>query len=103
MKLEGKNAVLRIAISSTEDEDTWILEGRLAGQVVDELTTSWKRVVSEEPRRKRVVDLVGVTFVDERGEQALLEMKVDNAEFAVRGVYMKSLLANLSRHCTREA
>jgi len=103
MKFEAKNAVLRIAIRSAEDQDTWILEGRLAGQVVDELTACWKRVVSEEPRRKRVVDLVGVTFVDERGEQALLGMKIDNAEFAVRGVYMKSLLANLSRHCAREA
>jgi hypothetical protein len=31
MKFEAKNAVLRIAIRSTEDQDTWILEGRLAG------------------------------------------------------------------------
>jgi hypothetical protein len=103
MKFEAKNAMLRIAIRSTEDQERWILEGRLAGQVVDELTASWKRVVSEELRRKRVVDLVGVTFVDQHGEQALLEMKIDNAEFAARGVYMKSLLASLSRHCTREA
>jgi anti-anti-sigma regulatory factor len=103
MKFEAKNAVLRIAICSTEDQDTWILEGRLAGQVVDELTASWKRAVSEEPRRKRVVDLVGVTFVDEYGEQALLKMKIDNAEFAVRGVYMKGLLASLIGHYTREA
>jgi len=33
----------------------------------------------------------------------LLEMKIDNAEFFVRGVYMKSLLASLSRQSTREA
>lgn len=95
--------MLRIAIRSTEDQDTWILEGRLAGQVVDELMTSWKRAVSEEPRRKRLVDLLGVTFVDEHGERALLHMKIDDADFAVRGVYMKSLLASLSRQCTREA
>jgi len=103
MKLEAKNAVLRIAIRSTEDQDTWILEGRLAGQVVDELTASWRRAINEEPGRKRVVDLVGVTFVDEYGEQALLDMKIDNAEFALRGVYMKTLLASLSRHGTPEA
>lgn len=103
MHLEAKNAVLRIVIRSTEDRDRWILEGRLAGQVVDELTASWRRAITEEPRRKRVVDLVGVTFVDEYGEQALLAMKIDNAEFVVRGVYMKSLLASLGEHCTREA
>ena len=94
--------MLRIAIRSTEDQDTWILEGRLAGQVVEELTASWKRAVSEEPRRKRVVDLVGVTLVDQYGEQALLAMKIHNAEFALHGVYMKSLLASLGQHCTRE-
>jgi ABC-type transporter Mla MlaB component len=92
MKLRAKSAILRTAIRSTEDQDTWILKGRLAGQVVDELTASWKRAVSEEPRRKRVVDLAGVTVVDENGEQTLLEMLIDNAQLVVRGVYMWSLL-----------
>jgi ABC-type transporter Mla MlaB component len=102
MKCELKSALLRIAISSTQDQDTWILQGRLAGQVVDELTTSWKQAVSEEPERQRVVDVVNVTFVDERGEQALQEMMIEGAQFVARGVYMKSLLQNLS-HSTREA
>ena len=43
MKLEAKNCMLRIAIRSTQDQDTWILEGRLAGQVVNELTASWRQ------------------------------------------------------------
>jgi hypothetical protein len=103
MKLEAKNSIFRFGIHMTEDQDRWVLEGRLAGEVVDELKASWKRAVTEEPQRKRVVDLVGVTYVDEYGEQALSEMKIDTAEFAVRGVYMKSLLASLSRHRTREA
>lgn len=102
MKLEPKNSIFRFGIHITEDQDTWILEGRLAGEVVDELTASWKRAVTEAPQRKRVVDLVGVTCVDEYGEQALMEMKIDSAEFAVRGVYMKSLLASL-RRSRREA
>jgi anti-anti-sigma regulatory factor len=88
--------MLRIAIRSTEDEDTWILEGRLAGQVVDELSDAWKKTRSERHGRKSVVDLVDVTFVDERGEKALAEMMADGAEFVVRGVYTKSLLQSLS-------
>jgi anti-anti-sigma regulatory factor len=103
MKPECKNAMLRIAIRSAEDQDTWILEGRLAGLVVEELTASWDRAVNEEPCRKRVVDLVGVTFVDEQGEQALLQMTVDNAQFVVRGVYMKSLIESISQHSAWEA
>lgn len=103
MNLEAKNAVLRIAIRSTENQDTWVLEGRLAGKVIDELTASWRRSRIEEPQRKRIVDLVGVTFVDERGEQALLEMMVDGAQFVVRGVYTKGLLEALRQTCAREA
>ena len=103
MNLETKNALLRIAIRSTQDQDTWILEGRLAGQVVDELTTSWRRSLSREPQRERVVDLIGVSFVDERGERALLEMISAGAQFFARGVYMKSLLQSLNQRCIREA
>jgi hypothetical protein len=103
MKLEAKNPRLRIAVRNADEQDTWILEGRLAGQIVDELTASWERAVSEQPERKRVVDLVGVTFIDERGEQALLEMMVGGARFVVRGVYTKSLLESLKQSCTREA
>ena len=103
MKLEAKNAMLRIAIRSTEDQDTWILEGRLAGQVVDELLDAWKKTRREPHVRKSVVDLVDVTFVDERGERALAKMMADGAEFVVRGVYTKSLLQSLNEGWKREA
>jgi ABC-type transporter Mla MlaB component len=102
MKLEAKNSMLRIAIRSTQDQDTWILEGRLAGQVVNELTASWRQR-QERGSRKSVVNLVDVTSVDERGEQALMAMMIDGAEFVVRGVYTKGLLESLSERCKREA
>jgi ABC-type transporter Mla MlaB component len=102
MKLEAKNCMLRIAIRSNQDQDTWILEGRLAGQVVNELTASWRRRHDRSGRRS-VVNLVDVTSVDERGEQALMAMMMDGAEFVVRGVYTKGLLESLSERCKREA
>jgi hypothetical protein len=103
MKLEAKNSMLRIATRSTQDQDTWILEGRLAGPVVDELSSSWSQTRSERRGRKSVVNLVDVTLVDERGEQALMAMMMDGAEFIVRGVYTKGLLESLSERCKREA
>jgi hypothetical protein len=103
MKLEARNAMLRIAIRSTEDEDTWILEGRLAGQVMDKLSDAWKKTRGERHVRKSVVDLVDVTFVDERRERALAELMADGAEFVVRGVYTKSLLQSLSHRWKRES
>jgi hypothetical protein len=50
-----------------------------------------------------VVNLVDVTSVDERGEQALRAMMMDGAEFVVRGVYAKSSLQSLSEGCKRES
>src|ERR1700722_989486 len=96
MKLGAKNGMLRIAVRSTQNQDKWILEGRLAGQVVDELTAAWKKTGRGRAGCRSVVDLVDVTFVDERGEQALMEMMIEGAEFVVRGVYTRSLLKSLS-------
>jgi hypothetical protein len=103
MKAQTKNAMLRIAIRSTQDQDTWILEGQLAGQVVDELTSSWRQRHDVRRGRKSVVNLVDVTSVDERGEQALRAMMMDGAEFVVRGVYAKGLLESLSEGCKQES
>jgi anti-anti-sigma regulatory factor len=103
MKLDAKNAMLRIAIRSTPDQDTWILEGRLAGRVVEELSDAWKKTRGERRGRVSVIDLVNVTFVDERGERALAEIMAEGAEFVVRGVYTKGLLESLSERCKREA
>ena len=103
MKIEAKNAMLRIDIRSTDDEDTWILEGRLAGQVVDELTDAWRKTRAERCRRKSVIDLVCVTFVDERGETALAEMMADGARFVVRGLYTRTLVESLRERAKQEA
>ena len=103
MKIEAKNAMFRMAIRSIKDQDTWILEGRLAGQVVDELTDAWRKARSERRGRKSVVDLVGVTFVDERGETALAEMMADGARFVVRGLYTRTLVESLRERAKQEA
>jgi hypothetical protein len=50
-----------------------------------------------------VVDLVGVTFVDERGETALAEMMADGAKFVVRGLYTRTLVESLRERAKQEA
>jgi ABC-type transporter Mla MlaB component len=103
MKIEAKNAMLRIDIRSTDDEDTWILEGRLAGQVVDELTDAWRKTRAQHYGRKSLVDLVDLTSVDERGETALAEMMADGARFVVRGLYTRTLVESLRERAKQEA
>jgi ABC-type transporter Mla MlaB component len=101
MKVETRNALLRIAINRLPASDTWVLEGQLAGKTADELRAVWRRNRNEQPGRKTIVDVVDVTSVDERGEQALMELINAGAEFVARGVYTKSLLENLSERCRK--
>jgi ABC-type transporter Mla MlaB component len=97
VKPEMKNTLFRIAIDHAHDVDTWTLQGKLAGQVVSELITAWRKTRSERTGRKCVIDLVDLTCVDESGEQALMEMMADGVEFAAKGVYTKGLLENLAK------
>jgi ABC-type transporter Mla MlaB component len=103
MKFEGKNRTLRITIEDGAQSQTWALQGRLAGQNVDELAACWQTTRADRAEKTCVVDLVGITFVDERGESQLLEMMNEGARFVGRGVYTTSLLANLSARQHREA
>ena len=82
-------AMLRIYYSQQ-----WTLCGQLAGPWVQELRSCW-----EHARRaagsSAVVDLSDVTFVDEKGERLLAEMRSAGVEFVATGVETKHLLQNL--------
>jgi ABC-type transporter Mla MlaB component len=103
MKYERKTATLRIAVERGAHVQTWILQGSLAGQNVDELATCWNATRIDRTDKTCVVDLVDMTSVDERGEAQLLEMMNEGVRFVGRGVYTTSLLASLSERHQREA
>jgi len=61
--------MLRITIDKGTSLMTFKLEGRVAGEWVDELERAW---LEEAGRGKLInVDLTGVTFVDEEGKKLL--------------------------------
>jgi ABC-type transporter Mla MlaB component len=91
---KGK-AVLKITVSNSSDEQKWSLQGRLTGQSVSTLRSAWRTAHNEADKRKCVVDLNDVTFVDRTGEAALAEMMSQGAEFLAVGLYTKELLRNL--------
>jgi hypothetical protein len=76
--------VLRI----TSTDTTLVLEGQLAGPFAEELESSWDGA-------KCVVDLTGVTFVDEAGARVLCAMKKAGVRFIAGGVDTKQILAGL--------
>jgi ABC-type transporter Mla MlaB component len=84
--------MLRITVTETASEETWLLQGRMTKRSVAELVTSWK---AQSSGRFRIVDLDGVTLIDKTGEEVLSMMVHDGARFLASGVYTKHLLEQL--------
>jgi hypothetical protein len=103
MKLENKNPLLRIVVNREPGVHTWVLQGRLAGRSVDELTATWSASRGERVGCRCVIDLVDVTSVDEAGEQALLAIMNEGAAFIAQGFYTKTLLESLRERCKTES
>lgn len=87
--------MLRITEAQTETEQRWTLCGQLTGPWVEELRASWSHGRQVAGRAHAVVDLTDVTFIDERGEKLLSEIRSGGAEFVAAGVDTKHLLKNL--------
>jgi hypothetical protein len=88
--------MLRITNSVTTTEQRWILSGQLAGPWVGELRSNWHKELDASRKRRLIVDLSEVTFIDESGESLLHELRSSGAEFAAGGgVETRDLLENL--------
>ena len=84
--------MLKITITNTATVERWTLEGRLVTPWVDELKRSWKRTIR---RRRCIVNLDEVTFIDKGGERMLRSMSKQGAQLIASDVYVKHVLDRL--------
>jgi ABC-type transporter Mla MlaB component len=87
--------LLKITVIDSADEQRWMLQGRLAGQWVDALTSAWEKDHDQQDKRRCLLDLNDVTFIDRKGEAVLDQLMNQGAEFIANGVYTKELLSGL--------
>jgi anti-anti-sigma regulatory factor len=87
--------VLKITITETATDRTWIVQGRLVGPWVSELRTTWQRAHTSQDKRACIVDLNDVTFIDKSGERLLRAMSKKGAQLIARGLYVKHVLEQL--------
>ena len=87
--------MLRIIYSSTKTGQQWTLCGRLAGPWVQELRSCWEDTRRIAAGSKDIVDLAGVTFIDENGEGLLADMREAGVSFIAGGVETQHLVDNL--------
>jgi hypothetical protein len=75
-----------------EDDPLFILEGRLAGEWVEELIRVIHRI---RPGKKCVFDIENVFYVDSLGEEALFWMNRLGARFITENAYGRDLCRRL--------
>jgi hypothetical protein len=84
--------VLRITLPTRADDPLFILEGRLAGEWVEELA----RVVHEMgPGKKCVFDIENVSYADLLGEEILIWLSRLGATFITQNAYGNDLCQRL--------
>ena len=89
--------MLRVTTDNDANVTRLRIEGRLGGAEVQELETHWRTLRSARPHTSILIDLTGVTSVDEEGKKLLAEMHRHGDEFVAAGVMMKAIVEEISR------
>jgi hypothetical protein len=84
--------MLKVTMTNTATGESWTLYGRLVTPWVDELKASWKRQHCTAEKRKCIVNLDDVTFIDKSGERMLRSMVKEGARFIANDLYIKHVL-----------
>ncbi len=88
--------MLRVTIRQAESGDIWELEGRLAGEWVNELERCWK----ERPvpaGASLEVHLKAVSFIDVAGKRLLSEMHAGGVAIRGCGCMSKAVVEEITR------
>lgn len=86
--------MLKITSYRTGDSTRLMLEGRLAGPWVGELERVW-RDSKGSSTGSLVVDLTGVTYIEQEGKGLLSRMWLDGAELLAAGCCSRSIVADI--------
>jgi hypothetical protein len=87
--------MLKITIDKDGGPITFKLEGRVAGEWIDELERAW---LVEADRSKLInVDLTGVTFVDEEGKKLLGRMVEQGSSLHATDCMNRSIIEQITR------
>lgn len=87
--------MLRITVEENGLVQKWVLQGHLTENSILELILNWRASRTCRAAQHCIVDLNEITSIDKCGEEALLMMIRDGAEFIASGLYTRHLLETL--------
>jgi anti-anti-sigma regulatory factor len=88
--------MLRITAHDNPATVIFRLEGRLAGNAVQELQKCWQQTIEASPHRPARFDLTDVTYVDAAGKEFLAARYSEGHELVAAGCLMKSVVAEIT-------
>jgi hypothetical protein len=99
---QKKTKMLKLSTVETNGRRKLVVEGKLVRPWTDEVERAWRRAQEHLMGRELVVDLTNVTLIGPDGENTLLNLMRDGAQFKCGGVLTKHLLKQLARRCRPE-
>lgn len=87
--------MLRITVLNDERGLTFKLEGKLAHEWVAEAEKAWTDICNLPQQQRIIVDLCGVSFVDEAGRQLLVRMHACGAKLIGTGPMSSALIEEI--------
>jgi len=94
--------MLRIRVEDQPKITTLYVEGKLAGDCVDELRKVWVGIRADSPNKETVIDLCSVRFVDSAGRKLLCQMHGWGARLAGHSLTISPLIEEITsaKSCT---
>ena len=89
--------MLKITTNVLDDATRITLEGRLAGPWIGELERCWREAERSGAGRRLIVDLTGVTFVEQAGKALLTRMCQAGADFLATGCCIRSIVEDAKK------
>ena len=90
--------MLTITVQADNGTVNLRLDGRLAGLHVAEVERSWRTAKFHQPRRRIVVDLAEVSFVDVQGKELLKRVHRDGDTLLPGGVMTTAVIEELTQN-----
>ena len=88
--------MLRIEVDEQPEKTIFHVEGKLAGDWVDELRRVWTAVRNESPEKQAIVELSSVMAVDNPGRKLLSQMHTWGTRLTGKGLMIRSLIEEIT-------
>jgi outer membrane protein len=91
-----EGSMLRISTETKRAKTILTIEGRIAGSSVATVEQCWRELYSASPKQKFVVNLCGVSFIDNAGKALLREMHRLGVDFHAEGCLNQAIVSEIS-------